>query len=1218
MICVKLYEQKLTADIQVYKTNYLNPLSGYTSPDKLPVEVPKLSNDGKVTAEYTKACNAAFVRLKQEQKHYTTLLQQLKSIKVPAFNFDALSIVNKHYEDLQKANETKRQQILSSGEQQKAQRKASVDAKVAEANAHNEQLLVPIRTKHEELLAYKDQLSYVFDHYGVTPLDMDISDTISIKEFGALVDASIEVCNKYQKKESGIFNKLTKPLNGNTNLAFAACYLGMSILVLYFLLPIACIPTFALFCMSIHGMYQDLDKLRIARALMSQLDYQRFVPKEEFLQADGTCDVTDIDEDVNSQLAEIVDYTEEHQKAIAELNSASEIGNKSVEVTAEVKGAYAETITKMENYMTKIENALREVTPHIKNFPSMQSDSVVMSHTYVLSTTPEGMDVVTPIPFKNLIFDDTDRVAAINRMKLYLANTLLNVRVKQLSVEIYDPLNMCADFTEFLVPETKEFILPNSSTIEELMRKYRGIAQTNVINLHGKTIDEFNIDAEKRELVPVDYKLLIVVSGFEKIADGDSGKLFNEFFNFSMDKGVWVWLLNKQKRDAGIMIDGSEVKSGQPIKYTNELGDKATVIYMNALAKYKDRGIDYITKYGDKFIPKEKWWTWDTISEIYMPIGLENGDPTRGLTHPSTPKMGDANVHAILAGATGAGKSAAINQILMSLITMYPPSELQLVYVDFKNVEAAKFTRGYVRETETWNTNEQDKALKQKGAYYTRLSRIPHLYIISGTTDGEYALSIFEYLMAEMARRQKLINAMGKTKLEEGKKEILAQYNMEHGTKKTWLQMREDWDWYKANVYDKYGGDLPRLLIVLDEFQVMFNPEFVDSKIIDQINGKITAITKLARAMGCHFWFTSQSMKGTMSADTMGNFSLRMALRCSAETSNEIIGNPAAGTIKAKFGYMYSNDSAGQNKDVNHLWRVPFLAEERMPDYIDPLYELCEKRHEIHNMAEFYDEKILVPSWVMDDWYKNYPDAFSDPHTFILGERAGFSTNKAPLTTTLANDDGEGILIAAFDKYDLMNLTNTIISNIRHKEQNAIFLINCMDKDSYGMLEVDKIADPRFLELAGPNIDVPELLDALEVMRSQRLERGGPYTPMYITLVNWEKCPGLGVDKDYKLEDKFKALMRDCPGVGMHFIMAMREKGEWGRSMSTGLKHHLAGLLMQDSSAFFMNSTKCEKLPSADKDAGLFAIYEFGNTTVKFRIYQHEYTFVSKSREVVI
>ena len=282
---------------------------------------------------------------------------------------------------------------------------------------------------------------------------------------------------------------------------------------------------------------------------------------------------------------------------------------------------------------------------------------------------------------------------------------------------------------------------------------------------------------------------------------------------------------------------------------------------------------------------------------------------------------------------------------------------------------------------------------------------------------------------------------------------LLANYNLEHnGDKKkgTWADMRRDWDWYKPNVYDKYG-DLPRMLVIFDEFQVMYNPEFVDSRTIDTINSKITAITKLARAMATHFWFTSQSMKGTMSKDTIANFSLRGALRCTADVSEELLGNKAASTIKSKFGFMYTNDSAGQNKDANRFWRVPFLDEKKMPEYIDTLNAMLPEFNEKHDMAEFYDEKILVPVNELDNWYKTYPDTFNDSSVFILGERANFSTNKAPVAISLQDDGGENIMLAAFDRQDMLNLTMTMIKNLKNKDSDCTIIMNVQDAETHTM-----------------------------------------------------------------------------------------------------------------------------------------------------------------------
>ena len=1195
MTLEKSYSEALNSTLVNFETAYLKPLNSYRDLPPMPSEL---------------------VDLLAYERTLTQRANELRSIKIPPLSFDAKSTVQQYYDAIDKNQEEKREAIRSEAEVKRAQAINEHQQEETYAKEYNASLIEPIRAKHQELLSYKDDLSYVFNHYDITPLDMDISDSITIDEFNTLIDESISTCLAYVRRDSDIFKKITKPLDGESNLTFTLCYSALALVIIYFLLPILAIPAFVVLFFSVHNMYKDLEKLRIARLLMSQIDYNRFVPKEEFKTVEDL-DTSYIDAELQNKLDDVKDYSQERAEAMQSLSEeTAEIAKECEDCRNRVIEEYNSVINAI---CSKADEAHKEIERRMKDyapFPTVQNKSVVMSHTYTLGRVEGRLDVTATLPPLNVVFNSANREVAINTMKLYLANALLSVRVKQLTIEIYDPKNMCGDFTEFFTPETKDYIKPNNMTLEQLLKVYRDYSQKNVLVLDKRSIDDFNRHAEENELVPKEYKLLLLISETGKLNEGDSQRLFQEYFKFSASTGVMVWLLDDKQWPNSIWVDGSYTMRGEALKYDESLGKQAVETFSKDLAAFKDTGIDYKTKFGDVFIPREKWWTFDTIHGIKMPFGLEDGKPDRGLN--VAPSIGDANVHALLGGATGAGKSAAINQMLISLLTMYPPSELILVYVDFKNVEAAKFTQGFDQQTKKWMDKELEKKYREEGTYYSRLSRIPHLKIISGTTDGEYALSVFEYLMKEMARRQVIINKFGVTKIEEMRMQILSAYNLEHNgdaKKGTWAEMRKNWDWYKPNVYDKYG-DLPRLLIVFDEFQVMYNPEFVAQRIIDMINGKITAITKLARAMATHFWFTSQSMKGTMSKDTMGNFSLRCALRCDADVSNELLGNKAASTIKSKFGFMYTNDSAGQDPGANRYWRVPFLDEKVIPDYVDELNNMLDEFNEKHLMAEFYDEKILVPSRVMDDWYVNYPDTFSDPDTFIIGERAAYSTNKAPIAVSLQNDSGENILIAAFDRNDMMNLTMTLVSQLQ-KKQNCTIIMNCQDIETHTLMNVENIVDSSLYDMSLPGQDIVEFIDGIEAIVDKRIETGGTHNPIYVFCVQWERAHGISIDTNYKLVDRFRDLMRKAPNVGVHFVMSCREKMDMQRSIPASCNHKICGLLPKDS-AFFTDNMKVEKLPDAVKDAGLFAFYEFGNILHKFRIYQFEYTKQIKSREIVL
>lgn len=1154
------------------------------------------------------------VPLLSVEKTLSQKCNELKTVVISPLTFDAMRNVSSYYDALDAKQKSEKDRLQQEAENKKVALQQEYEQQVKASREYNESLKEPYRKKHEELLQYKEQLEDVFKHYNITPLDMNISDNLTEKEFNLLIKESIGVCQKYKSRDSkGIVEKVLSPLKGEKNAQFTLCYAGIILVVLYFLLPIACIPAFVIAAKSVHGMHKDIEKLKIAMALMTQMDYARFISEDE-LQHVEEPDIEAVDSDLVEKLEQVKDYTAEREEAQAALgNATQEIAKECADITAEIKKVYAEKTDAMQEKLKEVQDKIASKMADYHPFPTVQSNSVAMSHKYTLGRIENRLDVVVDVPCQNIVFDDTDHDKAIRLMKLYLANALLSVQVKQLTVEIFDPKNMGSDFVEFSTPELKPYISINKTKLDDILKVYKKYSQDNILELDNMDIDAFNRIAEEKETVPREYKLLLLVSEFEKLEKGDEAALFKEYFKFSSASGVMIWMLNTKKYPNSIYVDGRYAGDGVALEYTKDIGKEAVRTYTKALEKFKDKGIDYKTKFADKYIPEDKWWTWDTIKGIEINFGLENGDPTRGIPM----VIGDANVHGLIGGATGAGKSAAINQFLISMLTKYPPSELQIVYVDFKNVEAAKFTRGYLTTEHEWMPLDEQKQKLKDEEYFSRYSRIPHLKIISGTTDGEYALSVFEWLMDEMARRQRILNKAGAMKIEELRKHILKEYNSAKGTPDgTWADMRKDWEWYVENVVDVYG-ELPRLLILFDEFQVMYNTEFVEQKIIDMINGKITAITKLARAMGCHFLFTSQSMKGTMSKDVMGNFSLRGALRCDADVSTELLGNAASSTIKQKFGFMYTNDSAGQNKDANKLWRVPFLDEKDITPYVDKLNDMLESHNEHHLMAEFYDEKVLVPAEVMQDWYTNYRDKFSDSRVFILGERAGYSSNKAPITVRLMDDTGENVLIAAFEREDMMNLVMTFIDNIKAKE-NATMLINCQDKDTYTLLDVENIADPRFVTLASPDQDVKEFCEAISATIDARLEQGGEHSPLYVVCVQWERAPYISVDQDFRFQDVFKEILRKAPTVGVHFIFACKDKLDMPRIIPSACNHRIGGLLTDKDSFYFINTTKVVKLPSKDKDAGLFAMYEYGTTLHKYRIYQHKFTKQLASREVVI
>lgn len=1257
--------------------------------------------DKYVTPEWNKDDVETMTKYIAMLERYIGALKGVKFV-APTPRFDGE--VDAKYKAMQDAIIAKRAEIESEKKRRTEERKTDFEKRKNEVSEYNTSLSAKYKEKHASLLNYKNALSDVFNTYDIKPYDIQLADTITIEEYSALIDQSIQVCEKYtSKRENRLLNRYLELVRSAPNTGVACAYFGATVLVGYLFLPILAVGAFYTMAKSLSNLYNDIDKLRVASKLMSEVNYDRFLDKTALKTFDEELTFDDIEKDCDAKLPEIVDYSNdiaaeksELKLLVAELTQLGLDSQKRVEEKRDV------LVRSLEGALHQL---LKDKDDYFKDnppFPSATYKHPYINHNFVLSHTDEGVDRKTAIPNENILFEATRPEQALANLKLYLCNMMLASEVHSLEICIFDPIHQGVDTTDFTVlrdnlinnmveeimtvrkvehdkkviqleaeeKSLKEQIAPykkksvmsdeEKDTLSVLEEKLKDVVDSkskpvkdvdlkafredfgrciyltneddlgkildaarertgqNIRRKGSMSVDEYNQIAEREGKEPIGYVLYVCLSGFEKLfelpKDGNDGKdnmfKMRELVRYSPRDGVHFWFIGNVKPLPGLNVISSIQPLPNAIDYTAELGNKALNTYMKSIATYEKTAVSYESTILEKVVPKNKWWTFDTIKGIAMHYGLKDGDFN---LMPSI-SLGDANVHALLGGATGAGKSATINMILCTLICMYPPSELQIIFIDFKNVEAAKFTTGFDTVKNEWMSS---RAVDEKLAhheYFTRLAKIPHLRIISGTTDGEYALSVFEFLLEEQKRRQKILDMARVTKVQELRERILANYNRDKNgnpAKGTWAEMRKDWTWFKANVYDIYG-DLPRMLVIFDEFQVMYNPEFVPQKIIGKISDKITAVTKLARAMGMHLWFTSQSMKGTMSKDTMSNFSLRVALRCTKDVSTELIGNPAAGTILDKFGYMYTNDSAGESVEANTFWRIPFLHEAKLAKYIDEMNELCVPMNEQHLKADFYDEKIRVPSDEIFKRYKQYPDTFMEPNTLILGERAAFSTNKSPIAINLNEDIGENILVHGFDRSDIMNLAMTFVDNMKAKGDSVYMILNSGDKDTHSLLAIDEICDPMFSEFAQSTADFMEMFEQIEAMVNGRKERGGPFKKCYIIAIQWERSyPG-----NSKFIDKFVTLAREAPLVGVHFIWIYKEKLDTDRQFTKLANHKIAAFSTVDA-MFFIGDDSSNKFPN-DDEKGRFATYLYGADTYKFRIYQHKFTRELQSRMVII
>ena len=214
--------------------------------------------------------------------------------------------------------------------------------------------------------------------------------------------------------------------------------------------------------------------------------------------------------------------------------------------------------------------------------------------------------------------------------------------------------------------------------------------------------------------------------------------------------------------------------------------------------------------------------------------------------------------HGLLGGAPGSGKSNLLHVLILQMALTYSPDEVELYLLDFR-----------------------------EGVEFQEYVTLPHARVVALESEREFALGILERLQAEMTARGNLFRPVGV--------QFLADY------------------------VGVTGRPLPRILLIIDEFQVLFSEE---DALARQASGILDSLTRLGRGFGIHVLLSSQTptISGLYSRTLYEQMGLRMALRCTPMVSQAVLGdgNVAASQL-SQVGRAIVNDGLGashQNREV--------------------------------------------------------------------------------------------------------------------------------------------------------------------------------------------------------------------------------------------------------------------------------------------------------------
>ncbi|MCA9063461.1 MAG: hypothetical protein KDA96_10390, partial [Planctomycetaceae bacterium] len=296
---------------------------------------------------------------------------------------------------------------------------------------------------------------------------------------------------------------------------------------------------------------------------------------------------------------------------------------------------------------------------------------------------------------------------------------------------------------------------------------------------------------------------------------------------------------------------------------------------------------------------------------------------------------------------------------ITNLALHYTPDEIQFYLIDFK--------KGV--EFRTYAAN-----------------RLPHARVVAIESDREFGLSVLERLDEILQERGELFRSRGVQDVPSFRRQFP-------------------------------GEAMPRLLLLIDEFQEFFTSE---DRVASRASLLLDRLIRQGRAFGIHVLLGSQTLGGaySLARSTLGQVAIRIALQCSESDAHLILSEEnSAARLLTRPGEAIYNDANGM-VEGNHPFQIAWLDEDHREQLIhDMLIRPDASRFASGGMVVFEGNvppaaELCAP---LNAWLRQEADATrraSDCVPIWIGEPVAIA---APTSIELRRASGQNLLIVGQD-----------------------------------------------------------------------------------------------------------------------------------------------------------------------------------------------------------
>ncbi len=476
---------------------------------------------------------------------------------------------------------------------------------------------------------------------------------------------------------------------------------------------------------------------------------------------------------------------------------------------------------------------------------------------------------------------------------------------------------------------------------------------------------------------------------------------------------------------------------------------------------------------ADKFTDKNIW-SYNASYGIEVPIGKVNSTDVQNFVLSVEDGRGQSYHHCLIGGSTGSGKTVLLHNIICNTAWLYSPDDVQFLLLDFK-----------------------------EGTEFVIYKDLPHVKVLSIKSELEFAKNVFQFIDAEISRRGELFKTLGANNLLE--------YNK------------------------KADKKLPRYIIIIDEFQKLFDSSF---RISEYFAGRISDIGKRGRSFGINMILSTQGLGDLSVGHALDEFGLRISMRLNSEDEcRRILGsdNAAPRTLTKKGESVYC---PGGNYKDNVIYQVAYLNDEKIKGIISKLkskYESSDTNGfsryifdgqepaDINTNADIQD---FVPTNGKIKVYVGTPFALNDSHSCY----------------SLQRENGYNILIVGQDQETATSVIfHSMEQIIKQSSDESRFVICDKTNEESPLFGKYKELQEKFsnLKVSSEDEDIERRIEQMCVELDRRKTQKGNCARLVLAfhnLYNFRPVRILRGDRMTSICTKLMELVSDGPEYGIHVI----------------------------------------------------------------------------------